>query len=102
MDITLVIHLEVAEDPQPKFVWWADSEDLPGFSSAADHLQELLKLSREAIDEMALGKVNIRYAWAPPENQAKGAFDAPEPASDPALDPHWSASGIAIAVRVAA
>jgi hypothetical protein len=104
MDVTLVIHLEIAEDPDPSFVWWAESNDLPGFSSAADNLPELLRLSRQAIDEMDLSEVSIRYTLAPPESETRGAFDHPVRGDndDSALNPQWSASGVAIASRVAA
>ena len=43
MQVTLLIHLELAEgDAGPQFVWWAESPDIEGFSAAADHLPDLL------------------------------------------------------------
>ena len=53
MTVVLKIHLETA-GPRPGdgFVWWAESDDLPGFNAAADHLPELMSQSTEAIKEI--------------------------------------------------
>jgi len=50
--IDLLIHLEQVPDPDPGFVWWAESPDLPGFSAAADHLPDLLRQAEAAIDDL--------------------------------------------------
>lgn len=55
----LKIHLEAAGAPGDGFVWWAESDDLPGFSAAADHLPELLVESTAAIKEIEGDDVEI-------------------------------------------
>lgn len=53
MTVVLKIHVEAAGPlPDDGFVWWAESDDLPGFNAAADHLPELLSQSTEAIKEI--------------------------------------------------
>lgn len=53
MTVVLKIHLEAAGPlPDDGFVWWAESDDLPGFNAAADHLPQLLSQSTEAIKEI--------------------------------------------------
>jgi hypothetical protein len=36
---------------EPKVVFWATSEELPGFHAAADHLKELVQLSTDALED---------------------------------------------------
>lgn len=48
MDIQLNVHFEpVGSD---EWVWWADSDQVPGFTAAADHLKEMLKRARLALE----------------------------------------------------
>jgi len=94
MEINLLVHIEAIEE-EKKVVWWAESEELPGFSSAADHLPELLSLCREAIADMGFEDVTIRPSLAGPSNDTRGGLDNP-PRSLPA---RWSASDVAIAPK---
>jgi predicted RNase H-like HicB family nuclease len=52
VNITLKIHLEPTGALEDGFVWWAESDDLPGFSAAADHLAELVSNAKSAIAEL--------------------------------------------------
>jgi predicted RNase H-like HicB family nuclease len=52
MKIRLVVHLEAAAGQESPFVWWAEADELPGFSAAADHLRELLARAEAAIPEV--------------------------------------------------
>ena len=52
MDIQLRVHLEPGEGTE--WVWWADSEQLPGFTAAADHLPDLLAKAKDVIREEGL------------------------------------------------
>lgn len=45
MDITLLIHVEMADQ---EIVWWAESDDLPGVTVAAPSLMEM----REELDNL--------------------------------------------------
>ncbi len=49
MIVTLIIHEEIV-DRSP--VWWADSEDMPGFYVTDETLPGLLSRSRSAIEEI--------------------------------------------------
>lgn len=49
MRVRMLLHLELA-DAAP--VWWAESEDLPGLTVAADDLAELRRLIREQLAEL--------------------------------------------------
>lgn len=51
MKVELLLHLELTGG-DPRFVWWAESPQLPGFSAAADHLRDLLAQSRAAVGEL--------------------------------------------------
>jgi len=50
--VVLKIHVEAVGAPGEGFVWWAESDDLPGFNGAADHLPDLMRQSTEAIKEI--------------------------------------------------
>jgi predicted RNase H-like HicB family nuclease len=48
MDITLYVHVEKVPGEQA-FAWWAQSDDLPGFSAAGKTMVELRQIASEAI-----------------------------------------------------
>jgi hypothetical protein len=50
--IELVVHLEKVDDPEVRFVWWAESPDLDGFYSAANYLSDLLEQAKTALSEL--------------------------------------------------
>ncbi len=50
MEVTLQIHLEAADEA---IIWWAESDELPGLSAAADSLPELRELLDQALIEMS-------------------------------------------------
>jgi hypothetical protein len=52
MGVELLIHLELVPAGHPRFVWWAESPQLPGFSAAADHLPDLLRRAYAAVPEV--------------------------------------------------
>ena len=58
MDIQLRVHWEPVDDAG--WVWWADSEQLPGFSVAADHLPEMLERAQAVIGEEGLAAEGAR------------------------------------------
>jgi hypothetical protein len=58
VDIQLRVHWEPVEGAG--WVWWADSEQLPGFSAAADHLPELIERAHAAIREEGLAVEGAR------------------------------------------
>jgi hypothetical protein len=48
--VKVLIHLDVVtEGGPPRFVWWAESPDVEGWSAGAASLGELLELSREGV-----------------------------------------------------
>jgi hypothetical protein len=55
--VTLKIHLESVANAEP--VWWAESDDVPGLSVAADHLRELVEHAKAAIEELMGPNVEI-------------------------------------------
>jgi hypothetical protein len=57
--VTLRVHLEATGEIGDGFVWWAESDDEPGFSAAADHLPELLARARAALAEIRGEEVAI-------------------------------------------
>lgn len=62
MEITLLIHMEAVipnDGTNPKVVFWAQSEDAPGFYAAADHLKELLELSTDGLKDQLGEDVTI-------------------------------------------
>lgn len=61
MSITVKIHLERAGSDGAEFVWWAESDDLPGYSGAADHLPDLIAQTRSVTAELLTPDTEIRY-----------------------------------------
>lgn len=57
MNVELVIHLDSADD---QAVWWAESDDVPGFSASADSLVELRRRAHAAIGEIVGEPARIR------------------------------------------
>lgn len=51
MQILVHLHLERIEE-DPGYSWWAESDDLAGFSAAADSLAELLRRVNAAVPEI--------------------------------------------------
>jgi predicted RNase H-like HicB family nuclease len=67
--------------------WWAESDDLPGFSALADNLDALRKLSKEGVEELLAGE-----AFRLVERDEFGsALDTSPFASAP--DSWWTLSG---------
>jgi hypothetical protein len=61
VEVTLKIRLEPTGDADSPFVWWADVDDMPGFSAAADHLPDLLRQAKAAVEELLSEPVEIRH-----------------------------------------
>jgi len=73
VNVTLLIHLERAEDEDgARLVWWAETDDLPGFSAAADHLPDLLDQAAAAINEIAGEPVEIHTLLVPADEASAG------------------------------
>ena len=79
MDVQLVIHLERADRD---IVWWAETDDVPGFSAAADTLVDMRAHALAALAEIAaeqgetLGRVTERLVG---EAAVRSANPAPAP-----------------------
>ncbi len=59
-----VVRLAVHMEPVPqerRIAWWADSEDVPGFSAVANSLPELRERATAALREVVATDVDIRY-----------------------------------------
>jgi hypothetical protein len=63
--VELHVHLEGTDDPTSPIIWWADTDDFPGFSAAADHLNELLKRSEVALVDLAGEDVEVHPTMVP-------------------------------------
>lgn len=51
MAITVYLHVDRIDEGEAS--WWAESPDLPGFSAAADSMNELCARVQVAIDDLA-------------------------------------------------
>lgn len=82
MAVTLCVHMEMTEEGA---VWWADSEQVEGFSAAASSLQELTAMAKHAlVDMMSDGEldeqpilVHLVEAVASSSNPTRAQVDAP-------------------------
>jgi hypothetical protein len=74
VDIELRVHLERVDDADTRWVWWADSQQLPGFSAAADHLPDLMSKAKAVILEegMATEDAKITTVLIPVERSSEG------------------------------
>jgi hypothetical protein len=83
VDVELRVHLERVDDADTRWVWWADSVQLPGFSAAADHLPDLLSRARDVIREEKIlpDEANITVLLVPIEHPSGAtALNAVAPA----------------------
>ena len=79
MRIELLIHLEpVPEQEEPYLVWWGESDEVPGFSVAADHLPQLLQRAREALHAEVDTDIDLVpvFASEPPDLAEEPAGEA--------------------------
>lgn len=86
VDVDLKIHLDRAEDADgPKLVWWAESDAVPGFSAAADHLPDLLAQAEAALAEILEGEFVLRPVLvAPQESEGIDVDRVPGGGEEPA------------------
>lgn len=76
MDVHLLIHLERADRD---VVWWAETDDVAGFSAAADSLAEMRARALAALAEIAeeqghaLGRVTEQLVGSAPPVSATPA-----------------------------
>ena len=99
MQICLQIHLEPLPE-EPFFSWWAESDQLEGFSAAADHLPELLSLAEEGARQMLPGEEIELVAQIAP-----GLFNVPVNVADDTQRPeseHFGYDVVTTEPRVAA
>lgn len=68
VSVIVTIHLERAGDDGAEFVWWAESDALPGYSGAADHLPDLLEQVRSVTAELLPPGTGVRYEVADEED----------------------------------
>lgn len=66
LNVRLLVHLEVVPGGDPAFVWWAESDEVPGFSAAADHLPDLMKQAVDALGDILGEDVTIDAVLATP------------------------------------
>ncbi|MHB1710356.1 MAG: DUF1902 domain-containing protein [Acidimicrobiales bacterium] len=65
MVIKLRVHLESTDDPESPFVWWAESDEVRGFSAAAGHLAELLARSQDALADLLGQEIEVSPTMVP-------------------------------------
>jgi len=92
MQIDLDVHIEATGDRDEPAVWWAEADQVPGFSASAPHLAELLERCRAALSDILGGEVDLRPSLAPvdlvtsPGGVAspvgRGPDEGPQPARD--------------------
>lgn len=73
MEVTVLIHLEIVQPDDsalPKVVFWARSEDAPGFYAAADHVDELLSLCKEGLADQFGEEVHVKSLLVQPESNS--------------------------------
>jgi hypothetical protein len=65
--IEILLHIERADLPgqPPEFVWWAESNEFPGFTAAAPTLAELRSVVRDAVRELDLSDSEIQERLSP-------------------------------------
>lgn len=78
--VNLILHLEWIESDRA-FSWWAESEDVPGLSVAADNIPELRQLAEEAVRALVGDDTEVRYNFAADEPPSVGPGEVV--ASDP-------------------
>jgi len=90
MHVRLLIHLERVPDETPQFVWWAEADDIEGFSAAADHLPDLMTQAQAALAEIIGTDLEIAYVLAsgdPSEDELEGAGLSQESGEPVAVSP---------------
>ena len=87
VNIELRVHLERVDDVDTRWIWWADSQQLPGFSAAADHLPDLLERAREVIRDggLADADANITTVLVPLEPPSEPSAQNGKADPDPSL-----------------
>lgn len=88
MNVEVVLHVEVVGE---EFVWWAESEQLPGLSASAGSLFELRRLVPEAVaflldtdhDARSVEQIVFRVDY---ESAAIAAESAPDTHTAPVAD----------------
>jgi predicted RNase H-like HicB family nuclease len=91
VNVRLLIHLEPVPDHE---TWWIESPDVPGFTGAADTLQEARLITeraiREMLDEKGEHEVTFSYDFVMVEGSAGDAI-APRRLDDAGEGPMSSA-----------
>ncbi|HET9732098.1 MAG TPA: hypothetical protein VFP54_05430 [Acidimicrobiales bacterium] len=64
MHVRLIVHLERVPDQPEEFVWWAETDQVPGFSAAAGHLPTLLERAKAALTEFIGDEPELAYELA--------------------------------------
>lgn len=65
MAIELHVHLEATNDPESPCVWWAECDEVPGFSAAASHLAELVARSEAALADLLGQEIDVAPTMVP-------------------------------------
>lgn len=84
MDVEVLVHLEPATN---ELAWWAESPEVPGFTSVAASLQELMDHCEHALTEIfserqdALTSIQYRLVEDDSGNENPEPSSAPQAAS---------------------
>ena len=73
--IRVFVHLEAVGTASGAtgFSWWAESPDVPGYSAAADHLPDLLRLAEEGLPGLlSQQRVDIEWRLMPNDSTSEG------------------------------
>ena len=78
MQIDLEVHIEATGDRDEPAVWWAETEQVPGFSASAPHLAELLERTEAALSDILGDEVALKPNLTPVESaDSPGSAGAP-------------------------
>ena len=57
-----VLHVTVQHEPIDDVdCWWAESQDMPGWTASAESERELTQVVSEAVDFLELGPATVSY-----------------------------------------
>lgn len=76
MEIQMLVHLEPATEG---VTWWCESGAVPGFTAAAGTLQELIRETEQALDDLFSEPLTVTYQLVDDHSEGENPDAGTEP-----------------------